>query len=150
MWPVWQDHWCIGVWRPGEQHLPDTIHTFVLTRSWLRLTIYSHQSSLVNWVIFTSVFGVQLESLSPKWVLGSRIQSYQQTFSPSHCRQSTFDIHAVTHFINGEAFFSAHLHLFSHYCRHTTGNGSSCRAAWLISSLTVPSLAAPHHHITSA
>lgn len=57
---------------------------------------------------------------------GFRVQNpiVSADFSLSHRQQSTFNIHAVTHFINGEGFFSAHLH-FSHYRRPR--NGSCCR-----------------------
>lgn len=64
-------------------------------------------------------------------------------FSPS-CRQSPFNIHALTHFINGEAFF----------CRVFPPSlpaavqylmGPPVRFSWLIPSLTSPSHAAPLH-----
>lgn len=84
---------------------------------------------------------------------GCRIQRYQQASSLSRRRRSTFNIHAVTHFINGEAFLSAHLHGFSHSCR--PGNGSSCRGcmtnvlidrSFTRSPPTLPPPTPPQHH----
>lgn len=58
---------------------------------------------------------------------GSRLQHpvASADFPPSQRRPSPSNIHAVTHFINGGGFFSAHLRFFSR--RRHPRNGSCCR-----------------------